>query len=273
MRPIIIATDFSDVANNATQYACNLAVQFNCPVNIIHAYSIPVTFHENPMPVISLEEGKNMAASQMHNLTGDLRQQYSQLSISSSIVYGDITDSLKEAVAEQNPWLVVVGNSSSDDAGFWLGSNLLSTLRNISCPVLAVPAAYTYERVEKIAFACDFKNVTEWLPANDLVKLIANTGAELHVINVNHTHRSPDDMSVEHSYMNEAIGSANPQYHYIEQEDIDTALQSFVTVNNVDWLIVIPHKHGFFESLFHKSQTKAIVRHAHIPILALHEKG
>lgn len=272
MRSIIIATDFSDIATNAAEYACNLATHFNAPVTVVHSYIIPVIFHENPMPVISIEEEKNLASAQMHKLTDKLRSTFPGLSISSSIMYGDITDNLKEIVAEQNPWMVVVGNSSNDDSSFWLGSNLLSTLRHISCPVLAIPAAYSYKKVEKIAFACDFKNVTEWLPAKDLVQLVSHTGGELHVINVDQ-HRGSDEISFELKHLYESIKDASPEYHYLGEGDIDKALQAFVTTNEIDWLIVVPHKHTFFESLFHKSQTKEIVRNAAVPILALHEKN
>lgn len=271
MRPVVIATDFSDVATDATHYACHLAEQNHSPVILLHTYTIPVTFHENPMPAISLEEGKNMAVSQMQHITDELRHDFPALSISYKVLYGDITDTIKEVIAEDNPWIVIVGNSSSDGSGFWLGSNLLSTLRHTTCPVLAVPLGYKYKKVQKIAFACDFKNVSDWLPAIELTRLVSD--AEFHVINVDNGQHAMDEASVEHGYLTEAIHSLNPTYHYLDSSDIDMALEDFVKINDIDWLIVVPHKHSFFEGLFHKSQTKAIVHNARIPILALHEKN
>lgn len=274
MRPVITATDFSEVATNAVQYACLMAAQYNLPVIVLHAYIIPVAFHENPMPVISLEESKSIAESQLKALTEDLFKQYPQLSITGKVVYGDVTDNLKEIVVENNAWMVVVGNSSADDSGFWLGSNLLSTLRHISCPVLAVPAAYQYKTIEKIAFACDLNNISNLLPAADMVALVSQANASLHVINVDHENKNFDaETSFEYASLHESLKAIAPVYHNVDSADIDQALQTFVTEKSMDWLIVIPHKHTFFESLFHKSQTKAIVRHAHIPIVALHEKG
>jgi nucleotide-binding universal stress UspA family protein len=44
-------------------------------------------------------------------------------------------------------------------------------------------------------------------------------------------------------------------------------------VNNhpIDMLIMLPKKHSFFASLFHKSQSKEMAYHSHIPLLALHQ--
>jgi len=73
--------------------------------------------------------------------------------------------------------------------------------------------------------------------------------------------------------LNDLIHAANPEYHNIDNEDVEAGIQSFIKDSDVDWLVVVPHKHSFFESLFHKSHTKALVKQAHIPILALHKKS
>lgn len=273
MATIIIATDFTDVATNAVEYGCNMAQDLKMSVLLLHSYIIPVSFQETPMPVISLEESKRTAEEQMKNLKDEVSKKYPDISIVGHTTYGDITDSLKETIAEYNAWMVVVGNSSAGDNSFWLGSNLLSTLRNLKCPVVAVPETYNYKSIIKIAFACDFKHVSENLPADDLVNIVLKTKAELHVLNVDHENISfHADTPYEYEKLNNSILEAKPVYHNVDNEEVEDGIQSFIKANDIDWLVVLPHKHSFFESLFHKSQTKAIVRHAEIPIVALHEK-
>ena len=272
MATIITATDYTDVATNAVYYTCDMAMALKRKVVVVHAYTIPVAFHENPMPVISLEESKSLAESQMTALIDDLVEKYPGLDIEGSVLYGDITDNLKEYINKYNAWMVVVGNSSSDDTGFWLGSNLMSTLRHLQCPVLAVPATYKYKNVGKIAFACDMNNISKHLPADKLSAIVARLGSELHVLNVDNKNRHFDpETPYEYARLQEMLDSVHPQYHHVEHEDIDKGIQLFVEANAMDWLVVVPHRHNFFESLFHKSHTKAIVKQAHIPLLALHE--
>ncbi|MBZ0098775.1 MAG: universal stress protein [Taibaiella sp.] len=274
MATIIAATDYTEIATNAVYYTCDMAKDLNRQVVVLHAYTIPVAFHENPMPVISLEESKSLAESQMVALVDDLMEKYPGLSITGNVIYGDVTDNLKEYIAKYNAWMEVVGNSSADDSGFWLGSNLMSTLRHLQCPVLAVPADYKYQKVEKIAFACDMNNISEHLPADKLAALVVRLGSELHVLNVDNENRHFDpEKPYEYARLEEMLHSVNPKYHHIEHEDVDKGIQLFVEANDMDWLVVVPHRHNFFESLFHKSHTKAIVRQAHIPLLALHEKN
>lgn len=274
MATIITATDYTDVATNAVYYTCDMAKALNSKVVVVHAYTIPVAFHENPMPVISLEESKSIAESQMTVLIEDLQEKYQGLSIEGSVLYGDITDNLKDYIKKYSAWMVVVGNSSTDDNGFWLGSNLMSTLRHLQCPVLAVPESYKYKNVGKITFACDMNNISEKLPADKLTAIVRRLGSELHVLNVDSKNRHFDpETPYEYARLQEMLHDVQPQYHHVEHEDIDAGIQLFVEANNMDWLVVVPHRHNFFESLFHKSHTKAIVKQAHIPLLALHEKA
>lgn len=275
MSAIITATDFTHVANNAVHYACAMAEELNAPLVLTHAYNAPVApIHEAPMPVVSLEESKSIAQEQLDKLAEELFAKYPKAGISLKLYYGDITDNLKECIKEHNADMVVVGNSSTDESNFWLGGNLLSTLRNLECPVVAVPEDYAYKKVNKIAFACDFEKVAEHLPAEQLVGLVAKTQAGLHVLNVDHENNAFDpDTPYEYAQLHEMIKDGHPEYHNIDNKDVEEGINSFVSENNMDWLVVVPHRHNFFESLFHKSQTKAIVRNAEIPIVALHEKG
>lgn len=272
MSSIITATDFSDIANNAAHYACNIAAALNKSVTIVHSYQIPVAFSENPIPVASIEESKIIAREELDKFGAELFAAYPQLGISLDLAYGDITDILKDRIEADNTNIVVVGNSSSDDSGFWLGGNLLNSLRSLPCPVIAVPKNYTFKKVENIAFACDFKHVAETIPASDLIRLVNQIGGSLHVLNVDHENKNFDPESPhEFAQLDNLIKEANPKYHHIDADDVEKGIDTFVAANNIDWLIVVPHKHNFFESLFHKSQTKALVSHATIPIVALHE--
>lgn len=270
---LITATDFSDVADNAVQYACGLARELNMPLSIVHSYTVPVAFHENPMPVIPMEESKQAAEEQMADLVKKLKAEYNDVEIKQHVYYGDVTDCLQELVEQNKPWAVVVGNSVGEENGFWLGGNLMSLLKNVHCPVIAVPEHYNYRKPHNICLACDYKNIKATLPADTITKLVSLSNASFHVLNVDHDNSGFDaNTPFESTELHELLRTIKPQYHYVESEDIDDGIQDFVEKEKMDWLLVIPHKHSFFESLFHKSQTKQIVKNAKVPIVALHDK-
>lgn len=272
--PIIIAaTDFSPTANSAVDYACQMAQAYGASLHIVHSFVIPVTFGDTPMPLMPVDDGREIAEESMGELVGQLRASYPGVDIEQVITYGDITDSLEDYSEKQKPWLIVVGNSSTGDTQFWLGSNLISELRDLPYTVLAVPPGTSFSPVRNLCLACDFKQVGKTFPAAEIVSLAQQTKAQLHVLNVDHDNKhfgteTPLNAELIHDYLK----AVAPQYHYIDSKDIEEGISNFVTEKGMDWLVVIPHKHSFFESLFKKSHTSAIVKMSHVPLLALHER-
>ncbi|MEZ5018247.1 MAG: universal stress protein [Flavipsychrobacter sp.] len=274
MSVIVTATDFSTIAQNAVHYACSMAKDTNASVVVIHSYAIPVAFNDNPMPIMPLEEGKNLAEEQLDKLLSELKLQYEGVAISGFVTYGDITDNLKSYVAEEHPWLIVIGNSSREDDISWLGSNLLNALKHIHCPVIAIPKGLSYKTIQNVCYACDYKHIAEKLPAERIKLLVNKTNSQLHVLNVDKENKNFDtDTPYQSEQLHELLQEVNPQYHNVVNEDIDEGILDFVKAEQIDWLVMIPHNHSFFEKLFHKSNTNAVVKKADIPIIALHDKA
>lgn len=274
MSVIVTATDFSDIGQNAVHYACNMASDTNASIVVIHSYSIPVAFNDSPMPVMPLEEGKNIAEEQLNILLEELQKTYQNVTISGFIAYGDVTDNLKEYVAEEHPWAIVIGNSSSDDDNYWLGSNLLNALKQIHSPVIAVPNKYIYKKIDHICYACDYKNIAKQLPANRLNLMVSKTNSKLSVLNVDMDNKSFDNETpYQAEQLHQLLKESNPEFHNVEHENIGDGVMQFVKENNIDWLVIIPHKHSLFEKLFHKSNTNELVRKVQIPIVALHDNA
>jgi hypothetical protein len=46
---------------------------------------------------------------------------------------------------------------------------------------------------------------------------------------------------------------------------------SAVAISDIQLVIMVPEKYGFFKSLFHHSVTKKLAFHTHIPLLLLKE--
>ncbi|MBK8520712.1 MAG: universal stress protein [Chitinophagaceae bacterium] len=41
--------------------------------------------------------------------------------------------------------------------------------------------------------------------------------------------------------------------------------------NQIDLLVVMPHRHNLLSGLFHKSHTKQLVLHSHVPVMSIHQ--
>jgi nucleotide-binding universal stress UspA family protein len=70
--------------------------------------------------------------------------------------------------------------------------------------------------------------------------------------------------------MNEMLGPVTPKYHFITSENTDEGIIDFAEKNNIELLIVLPKRHALLDKLLHKSLTKQLVLHSHVPVMALH---
>ncbi len=270
---ILVATDFSPIAETAVGYACRLARDFQAPLTLLHAFVIPVTFSDTPMPVMPLDEGRTIAEERLQAIVADLHREFPEIEIERKVMFGDITDCLEEYMEIEKPWMVILGNSGTAEQALWLGSNVLAVLKNLKNTVMAIPPEVSYRKPEKICFACDFKNIADHLQTEDLMQLASRTGAQLHVLNVDYQNKNYSTNTLPESpELHAMLAPLNPVYHFVEKENVEEGIQEFITANQMDWLVIVPHKYSFLESLFHKSHTKAIMKKVHIPLIAMHEK-
>jgi len=273
MNTIIALTDFSEAATNAVNYACRLAKACNASVTVMHAYIVPVAFSDMPMPLLAPDDARQIADEKMEAFLHTLPDLYPGLSIHSKIMYGDIIDCVEEYMEDgERPLLVVLGSSGTGNSSI-LGSTSLSALRNIPATVMAVPSTTHYGQVRQICLASDLRHVSDKFPAAALKQLVEATGAVLHVVNVdNNNEQFRPETPLESTALHQMLAGLNPQYHYETNTSTDEGIHEFLEKTEMDWLVVTPHKHSFFEGLFHKSHTRTLMRTTDIPIVALHEE-
>lgn len=275
MPHFVIATDFSPVAQNAAYYACRMAATANASVTLVHTYIIPITIGtigmDTPMPVMPIDEAKEIATTRLNEVTRKIQQDHPGLPIGSELVYGEPMDALSDYL-ERNPAdLVFLGNSGTGDTDLWMGSTVVSALRHLPHTVVAVPEEMTYQPVQTIGLACDYDHFNESMPREALQQLLQLTGARLHVLSV---FKSVGEAAgkTEPAVLTGIQAAAPPVFHTLVSDDVDESIQQFANEHHIDWLVVVPQKHSFIEGIFHRSHTRAMVRLSHLPLVALHNK-
>lgn len=275
MKTIIIPTDFSAVATNAMHYGLEMARSVNASLLLFHAYQVPVSYSDVPIILVSVDELKKSAEERLETLKKEVEHISSgSVKIYTEAVMGNFSDELENICQKINPFAVVMGSKGS--AGIervLFGSNTLAAIKHITWPVIAVPPGKTYGNgIQKIGFACDFRNIVETTPATAILEMVKAFNAELHVLNVDYhdKHFRPDtpEQSV---LLHTLLQSANPEYHFIEHRDVEDGINEFADKNNLDLLITIPKKHKLLEGLFHRSSTKELIVQSHVPVMCIHE--
>ena len=272
MKTILVATDFSPVALNATNYAADMAFAINAEILLLHVYQIPVVYLEVPL-ALSEEDMRQNAEMEILKLKKELiRKAEGKLNIETEVRIGVFFPEMKTVCESINPYIVVMGSQGTTAAEhLFLGSNAVYAMKHLMWPLITVPSEATFSCIKKIGLACDFDKVLDTIPLDEIKMLVNDFNAQLHVINTDKKEIFNPDVAFGSDLLEEMLASLKPNYHFITNENTDEGIMDLAEKNQIDLLLVLPKRHGLLDNLIHKSHTKQLVLHCHVPVMALHQ--
>jgi K+-sensing histidine kinase KdpD len=154
----------------------------------------------------------------------------------------------------------------------FMGSTTLSTINRLDTPVMIIPPGAGFRPIHRIGFACDYSQVAESTPINEIKKWVSLFDAKLKVLNVDYKNRQFNpNVPMSLTKVHELLEPLNPDFHYIDDPDIEEGINAFAETHGIELLITIPKKHKLLDKIFQRSHTRELALHAHVPILAIHE--
>jgi nucleotide-binding universal stress UspA family protein len=196
-----------------------------------------------------------------------------KLKIETEIRLGEFFPVLKSICSKLEPYAVVMGSQGSTAAERILfGGHTIYAMKHLDWPLITVPMNASFSAIKKIGLACDFEKVLDTTPIEEIKILLKDFSAELHVLNTDKQTSFNPDIVFQSGILEEMLAPMIPQYHFISNDQIDEGIMDFAEKNQIDLLIVLPKKHSFFDQLIHKSHSKQLVLHSHLPVMAIHEQ-
>jgi nucleotide-binding universal stress UspA family protein len=275
MKTIIVSTDFSPAATNATNYAADMALAIDADLLLLHVYQVPVSFTDVPVVMVSVDDLRKNIEEQLAQLKKNIEHVTSgKIKIYTEARMGDVVDELVLLSDHVRPFAIVMGTKGHTAMERVLfGSNTLTAVKKLHWPVICVPPGKEFGKgIKKIGLACDFKKVVNTTPADTIKDLVKEFNGELHVLNVDYDNRQFDSETPEQSaLLHNMLEELKPQYHFIKCKDIEEGINEFADENNLDLVIAIPKRHTLLDGLFKKSSTRQLVFESHIPVICVHE--
>lgn len=279
MKTFLLPTDFSDTAKNAALYALQLAEQIGVTKLVLyHSYEIPVTI--DPMtPGIQMldvdvlkkngEEGLAMFRSQLLPFAKNII-------IEGFNEYGDLADGLDTVCKKVEADMIVMGITGGGAFEEKLiGSNAVSVAKHTSVPVIIVPAGVKFSRIQQVMLTSDFDKEDRNVPVTPARKIIQETQSKLLVFHIDEDPEEYEEESPEATAEGYALHALlydlSPQFHFSKNTHFAEAVNDFVSEYQVDLVITIAKKQGFFGSLFTESHTKQLAFHSKVPVMVIHE--
>ena len=264
MNTIIVPTDFSPAAERATAYAAQLAKKVDASVLLLHAYQLPVPMTEYPVLLVNAEDLRKVTEDSLNRAREEAQRAAADVRFETESRLGDAVTEIEDVCKERNPVAVIVGvKQASGFDRMLFGDTTLSLVKHCTSPVIAVPETTTVGVPTNIVLATDLLNVDD-IPAANIAAITNVLGANLHVVHVEQTESTlfPEDL------MN-AFAGVNASYHPIKEDDVTEGLKRYVEQNNIDLVLVLPHKHNLYERLFFKGHTKGILHAMPVPVMSL----
>jgi len=270
MKTILVPTDFSESAKNAINYAAEIARLTNANLILFHAFHLPTIPSETPY-VIPLDGIEKAHLSKLKNIKKSLLHKFNnEINIECETKLGFAIEEINNTIQEKKIDLVVIGMHGGGYLSEKLiGSITTALLRKANCPVLTINENIEFKAIKKIVLACDYEKIisTSILePLKEFIKLFKS-----HVYILNITQESPSNRIISGEPFKHALDNFKHSFHFSKNESIVDGINEFVEENKVELIVMLPHKHTFFETIFHERNTKRMAFHTHLPLLALHE--
>jgi nucleotide-binding universal stress UspA family protein len=276
MKNIFVPFDFSEPARNAAEYAVQLAMFFDAKMTLFHSFQLPVVTGEASFIQYPYDELYNENLTLLKKARAKLQKGIAKdVPIDCIVKNGFAGSNIVDESAAGKFNLVVMGITEKNKMGeLLIGSNSVYVARHSEVPVLIVPEDVKYKKIRKIAFACDYEETEEGGLLDDVRLWQFVFEAELDVVNVYDESKVPTlEKATTGLAVENTLSNTSHHTHFIQNENPAEGLQEYLSTYNPDLLIVVPKKHSIFNSLFHESITKSLAFHAHLPILALHQKS
>jgi nucleotide-binding universal stress UspA family protein len=275
MNKILVPCDFSEVSNNALNYAIEIAKYFSGNIVLLHVSQIPVMNSEFGMTPYSFLEIEKENKKSLEDLKEQIKKEHPLLNnIECHLASGNLVDTITEYTSAHNIDMVIMGISGHGNSvlKLFFGSTAVSVSKKTKTPLLIVPPSYTFKKINAIAFACDYdidiETSTSLLQVNNLKKILGSELQILHVVPENHSlnyQESEIDCFVE-----KKLENSPHRTFMISENKVSDGLIEYAATHKVDLLIIEPKKHNFLFNLFLNSTTDNVAFYSQVPLLTIH---
>lgn len=259
MKNVIIPVDFSETSLNAARYAAEMLK--DKPATNVILYSL-----------FEKEEEADTTASYLESLKEELADKGVTNVETIKEMGDDLIDNLDRLAHQKTASLIVMGiTGRSPIAQAFIGSNTLKMAEKNVCPVLIIPPDAKYNGVKNIAFTSDMKDV-DATPVLFIKTMLDLFKAKLHVINVDSEHYISinEEYETAQNRMKELLNGYNPEFYFMRWNSFHEAINQFAADYKIDIILIVPKYHSVLSRVL-GTNTKELVYHSTVPVLAVHQ--
>ncbi len=280
MKRILLPTDFSDNAWNALFTALKLHADVECHFYLLNA-------HEPNFAKLLGDKGKKRLA-----VIYDSMEAYSQQELDNVLVYlkqyhknpkhtfekisrtDDLVQATNEMILKKDIDIMILGTTGATGAKeVFMGSNTTKVIKSVrNRPIIAVPNAHNFQKLERIVFPTDFSKTFEPFELKALKELALLWKSEVLIFQVGQEFLMNDTQISNRERLIKELGTVKHSFHQTEfKTSVTDAIGDFLKEKEGDMIALIHYGHTFMEKLTGEPVIKKVAFHTQVPLLVLPE--
>jgi nucleotide-binding universal stress UspA family protein len=272
MQTILVPVDFSPASNNALLYAANLAKVMEAKLFLLHAYMLPTPVSEVPFVMTSAESLQHENEDLLKKSAEEITAQF-QVEANWEVRIGIASDEIKSLTHEQTIDLVIMGMKGAGSIEKIIGSTTTNVIRKIKVPVLIVPHDAGYAPVSNIVYASDFTYKKSFHLFDPLLNIAKKFKSVINILHIQLIHTAESAaILMGKKELEDLFAGYNHRFVTIEEKSVTAGINSYLQKNAANLLVMVAHKHDFFERIFSRNHTKEMAYETHTPMLVLQDK-
>jgi len=269
MKQILLLTDFSQSANNATHFALNFFAKETCQFYLMYvhktrSFTMDDLVSNSRKSVYSTLLNKEK--QQLKNYKTHLQNTYSQHSFSTIIDYDNLLSAIKQTIQSKSINLIVAGYDGSTNLfEMVFGSNTLQIIRNIECPTLIIPEEFEHHSPKDILLPLDKNDSLDSVEFGRLLSFLNIDNSHFHILRISN---NEELISIDKTQLENKLNSYD--YHMIKNVSFADAVSTYQQLNKIDLIGLIVEKESFIKRLITESATTKISKSLSLPLLIVH---
>jgi nucleotide-binding universal stress UspA family protein len=277
---VLVPTDFSDNAYHALRYAIYLFEKEECTFYILNAYQTGASNLDSRR-----NKERNTRLFQLSKETSErgLAEVFATVKLENDnpkhvfktlAIAGSLLNAIGKSAIDLNSYFIFMGTQGASGLkGVFMGSNTLKIISKIDfCPIVAVPADYSFDTPDTILFATGFEHVYDKYELHPMLLLAKLWDSKIRVLHLVDKEKKAAHQETAKKVIAKRLKEVS--YEIIElakTAKVSTEIISQVEQNKeIGMLAIIDYWHSFIEKLTRESVVKNIAFKTKIPLLVMH---
>jgi len=279
MKKILLPTDFSANSWNAIKYALQLFKDETCKFYLLNAYT-PIIYHVEYVLVRPAQFGmadviRKNSLKGLKDIKNRINKEFNNTNHSFKCIaaFNTLIPEIKEIVEDKNIDFVVMGTKGATGAKeILIGSNTVHVIKNVKCPILAIPDNFDFETLQEILFPSDYEVDFQNKQIQPILDIASSHHSKLNVLNVSYGSELSEKQEQNRQKLESYFAKVVHIFHSVKDQNVSVAITNFQLKSFINLLVMINNKHSFFENLFFKPLINQIGFHLNIPFLVIPSK-